>query len=71
MPLGSQSKQPKPDGAFKDPSDLSYGFVIKEIRLDGASIDSFVRVTDPWMNYMIEALMEEKGKALESQANNS
>jgi hypothetical protein len=59
-----------PNGAFKDPSDLSHGFVIKAIGLDGASIANFGRITDPWMNCIIEALIEADDKALESKANN-
>ena len=65
-----QSSQLKPNGAFIDPHDLSYGFILKNLSLNGATIEGFGRVTDPWMNCIIEALIEADDKALESKANN-
>jgi len=64
--LGLQSKQLMPEGAFIDSSQMLFGFFIGNSNSKGASGIIGGRVTDPWMNYMIEVLMEENDKALES-----
>jgi len=55
-----------PEGAFIDSSQMLFGFFIGNSNSKGASGIIGGRVTDPWMNYMIEVLMEENDKALES-----
>ena len=69
-PLGSQLKQLMPEGAFLDPSEMLFGFLIENSNLEGASVSMGGRITDPWMNCIIEALIEADDKALESKANN-
>ena len=68
--MGSQLKQLMPEGAFLDPSEMLFGFLIENSNLEGASVSMGGRITDPWMNCIIEALIEADDKALESKANN-